>query len=143
MVAFRKETMLRITKRSEYGIMSMKYIASFNGTHTCSARMIAEHFNLPHEILAKILQKLVKKGLIISHKGKHGGYRLTRDPDRLTVGDIIMALEDSINVVDCSTEKGLCCEQMGLCNIENPMKKIQRDLNNYFHSITLRDLEDE
>lgn len=134
---------MRLTKRSEYGIIAMKYIASLDNGEACSARYIAEHFNLPQEILAKIMQQLVKKGLVRSKKGKHGGYRLTQRPDRITLGDVIMAVEESLNVVDCSTEKGLKCDQMGLCNIENPMKKIQRDLNNYFRSITLVDLEKE
>ena len=134
---------MRLTRRSEYGIIAMKYIASMDDGEACSARFIAERFNLPQEILAKIMQKLVKKGLIRSQKGKHGGYRLTHRPDQITLGDIIMAVEESLNVVDCSTEKGLKCEQMGLCDIENPMKRIQRDLNNYFHSITLFDLERE
>ena len=133
---------MRLTKRSEYGIIAMKYIASMENGEACSARFIAEYFNLPQEILAKIMQKLVKKGLIRSQKGKHGGYRLTHRPDQITLGDIIMAVEESLNVVDCSTEKGLKCEQMGLCNIENPMKRIQRDLSNYFNSITLVDLQE-
>lgn len=64
--------MLRITKRSEYGIMAVKYIAAHSNSHSCSAREIAEWFNIPTEILAKVMQKLVKKKLINSHQGKNG-----------------------------------------------------------------------
>jgi Rrf2 family protein len=137
--------MLKITKRCEYGIMAMKYIASQeNGNShnikTCSARSIADYFNIPPEIMAKILQKLVRKGLIVSQKGKNGGYNLSKKAHDISVGDIIMALEDCMNIVDCSTEKGLSCDQLGVCAIENPMKRIQKDLNNYFNNITLVDL---
>jgi len=52
---------LRLTKRSEYGIIAMKYIASMENGEASIARFIAERFNLPQEILAKITQKLVKK----------------------------------------------------------------------------------
>lgn len=134
--------MLRLTKRSEYGIMAMKYIASRNGAGSCSAREIAEWFNIPPEILAKVLQKLVKKGLIDSFQGKKGGYSLSKKSSRISVGEIIMAIEDNISVVDCSTEKGLSCEQIGLCSIQNPMNKIQRDLTSYFNNITLDDLHE-
>ncbi|MFC1563996.1 RrF2 family transcriptional regulator [candidate division KSB1 bacterium] len=137
--------MLKLTKRSEYGIMAMKYIAmqsngNGNIVKTCSARSIADYFNIPPEIMAKILQKLVRRGLIISQKGKNGGYNLSKKPHDISVGDIIMALEDCMNIVDCSTEKGLNCDQLGVCAIENPMKRIQKDLNNYFNNITLTDL---
>ncbi len=137
--------MLKITKRCEYGIMAMRYIAAQqNGNSTafktCSARSIADYFNIPPEIMAKILQKLVRKGLIVSQKGKNGGYNLSKKAHDISVGDIIMALEDCMNIVDCSTEKGLSCDQLGVCAIENPMKRIQKDLNNYFNNITLVDL---
>ncbi|MFC1477763.1 RrF2 family transcriptional regulator [candidate division KSB1 bacterium] len=135
--------MLRLTKRSEYGIMAMKYIAERNSHSSCSAREIAEWFNIPPEILAKVMQKLVKKGLIDSHQGKNGGYTLSRESHHISVGDIILAIEDNISVVDCSTEKGLSCDQIGVCSIQNPMIKIHRDLTNYFSNISLEDLHDE
>jgi len=135
--------MLRLTKRSEYGIMAMKYIAERNGSASCSAREIAGWFNIPPEILAKVLQKLVKKGLIDSHQGKKGGYTLSKKSNRISVGDIILAIEDNISVVDCSTEKGLSCDQIGVCSIQSPMIRIHRDLTSYFNNITLDDLYDE
>lgn len=135
--------MLRLTKRSEYGIMAMKYIASKDTPTTCSAREIAEWFNIPPEILAKVMQKLVKKGLIHSHQGKNGGYTLSRTPVQISIGDIIMAIENNISVVDCSTEKGLSCDQIGVCSIQSPMIKIHRDLTNYFKNISLIDLNEQ
>jgi len=134
--------MLRLTKRSEYGIMAMKYIASRNSSSSCSAREIAEWFNIPPEILAKVMQKLVKKGLIHSHQGKNGGYTLSRKPRHISIGEIILAIENSISVVDCSTEKGLSCDQIGVCEIQSPMIKIHRDITNYFDNISLVDLDD-
>ena len=135
--------MLRLTKRSEYGIMAMKYIAERDNPGSCSAREIAEWFNIPPEILAKVMQKLVKSGLLESHQGKKGGYTLLKTPPMISIGDIIMAIEDSISVVDCSTEKGLSCDQIGVCSIHNPMIKIHRDITNYFSNIALSDLNED
>lgn len=134
--------MLKLTRRCEYGIMAMKYIASNQKPALCSARSIAEYFNIPPEILAKILQKLAKRGLITSHKGKNGGYDLSKIPQDISVGDIIIAIEDCIDIVDCATEKGYSCDQYGVCDIQNPMIKIQKDLNNYFHGIMLSELDE-
>ena len=135
--------MLRLTKRSEYGIMAMKYVASVKNGESCSARAIADYFNIPHEVIAKILQKLVKKGLVQSQKGKHGGYKLLREPGMITLGDIISAIEDRIYNIDCATERGLRCDQKGICDLEGVMKRIQKDITNYFHSISLIDLDRE
>lgn len=134
--------MLRMTRRCEYGIMAMKFIAANKQTKLCSSRTISEYFNIPPEILAKILQKLAKKGLIDSHKGKNGGYQLSKIAKDISLGDIIVAIENCIDIVDCSTEKGLNCDQIGICEIEHPMKRIQKDLNNYFHGIMLSELDD-
>ncbi len=53
--------MLRLTKRSEYGIMAMKYVAEMHNGERCNARAISDYFNIPHEVIAKILRKMVKK----------------------------------------------------------------------------------
>jgi len=69
--------MLRFTKRSDYGLMAVHYIAS-QPEGAVSAKRIAEEFNIPGELLAKILQRLAKKQLIASHNGPKGGYVLAR-----------------------------------------------------------------
>ena len=88
--------MFRLTKRSEYGIMAMKYVAEMHNGERCNARAISDYFNIPHEVIAKILRKMVKKGLIQSRKGKNGGYQLARESGLISLGDIISAIEDRV-----------------------------------------------
>ena len=97
--------MLRFTKRADYGLMAMHFIASHGDDGAVSAKRIAEEFHIPPERLAKILQRLAKKELITSHNGPKGGYVLTRRPDEITVGQVVRALEGPLRIVSCMTEQ--------------------------------------
>ena len=69
-----------------------------------SAKRIAEEFHIPAELLAKILQRLAKKKLIVSHNGPKGGYVLARAQAEITVGQVVRALEGPVSIVSCMTE---------------------------------------
>ena len=74
--------MLRFTKRADYGLMAIHYIAIHDDLGAVSAKRIAEEFAIPQELLAKILQRLAKQRLIVSQNGPKGGYVLTRRRER-------------------------------------------------------------
>src|SRR5215471_853629 len=85
--------MLRFTKRADYGLIAMHYIASHRDEGAVSAKRIAEEFHIPAELLAKILQRLAKHRLITSHNGPKGGYELTRRPDQKIQANISRMLD--------------------------------------------------
>ena len=72
--------MLRFTKRADYGLMAIHYIAVHDDLGAVSAKRIAEEFSIPQELMAKILQRLAKERLIVSSNGPKGGYVLMRRP---------------------------------------------------------------
>ena len=80
--------MLRFTKRADYGLMAIHYIAAHEDGGAVSAKRIAEEFGIPPELLAKILQRLARERLIVSQNGPKGGYVLTRRPSEVTVGQV-------------------------------------------------------
>ena len=76
--------MLRLSKKADYALMAMKHLATRSDTASASAREIAEAYDIPIELMAKVLQRLVRRGLLASHQGTRGGYRLSaRDLDDL------------------------------------------------------------
>ena len=93
--------MLRFTKRADYGLMAVYYIAAHPDEAAVSAKRIAEEFNIPAELLAKILQRLAKKKLIVSHNGPKGGYVLARPRHDITVGQVLRALEGPVQITSC------------------------------------------
>ena len=74
--------MLRLSKKADYALIAMKHL-SLRGDGSSSAREIASLYDIPIELLAKILQRLVRGGLLASHQGTRGGYQLARVPAQI------------------------------------------------------------
>ena len=70
--------MLRLSKKTDYALMAMKHLALLGDRGSSSAREIAEQYDIPVELMAKVLQRLARKGLLSSHQGTRGGYELAR-----------------------------------------------------------------
>ena len=131
--------MLRFTKRADYGLMAMHYIAAHGDEGVVSTKRIAEEFHIPAELLAKILQRLAKSQLITAHNGPKGGYELTRRPDAITVGQVVRSLEGPIKIVSCMTD-GDDCPQYSRCNLRRPVQKIQTSISRLLDTMTLAEL---
>ncbi len=133
--------MLRFTKRADYALIAIHYIVSHAEDGAVSAKRIAEEFHIPQELLAKILQRLAKRGLIASHNGPKGGYALTRSPEQITVGEVVRALEGPIHIVSCIED--LDCPQFSRCNLRRPVQKIQASIISLLDTMTLAELTRE
>ena len=131
--------MLRFTKRADYGLMAIHYIAMHEDLGAVSAKRIADEFHIPSELLAKIMQKLAKKGLITSTNGPKGGYVLARRPAEISVGDVVRALEGPVNIVSC-LEEASDCPQMAHCNLRRPVQKIQAAITQVLDTMSLSEL---
>jgi Rrf2 family protein len=131
--------MLRFTKRADYGLMAIHYIAIHDDLGAVSAKRIAEEFAIPQELLAKILQRLAKQGLIVSHNGPKGGYVLTRRPAEIPIGEVIRALEGPISIVSC-LEEASDCPQMERCSLRRPVQKIQAAIAQMLDTMSLAEL---
>ncbi len=82
-----------LTRRACYGLIAAKHLAEHAGEGSFSSNDPAEFYGLPHEALAKILQRLATAGVLMSHHGIKGGYTLARDPRYISVLDVIEASE--------------------------------------------------
>ena len=131
--------MLRFTKRADYGLMAIHYIAVNEDRGVVNAKRIAEEFHIPSELLAKILQRLAKQKLITSQNGPKGGYVLARRPSEISVGDVIRALEGPVNIVSC-LEASSECPQMAHCNLRRPVQKIQAAISQVLDTMSLAEL---
>jgi Rrf2 family protein len=131
--------MLRFTKRADYGLMAIHYIAVHEAAGAVSAKRIAEEFRIPPELLAKILQRLAKQGLIVSQNGPKGGYVLAARPTKITVGEVVRALEGPISIVSCM-EDDADCPQMERCSLRRPVQKIQAAITQMLDTMSLAEL---
>jgi Rrf2 family protein len=116
--------MLRLSKKADYALIAMKHLTLHSDRGAASAREIAEHYDIPIELMAKVLQRLVRRGLLASHHGTRGGYLLARMATQISVADVIQAIEGPVSVTACSTEDGQC-EQYAKCNVRDPLWRVR------------------
>ena len=116
--------MLRLSKKADYALMAVRHLALKSGPSSASAREIAEQYDIPIELMAKVLQRLVRAGLLISTQGTRGGYTLGRPASSISVADVIQAIDGPFTVTACSTEKN-DCEQYSKCSIRDPLWQIR------------------
>jgi Rrf2 family protein len=93
-------------------------------TATISAREIAAEYEIPIELMAKVLQRLARRGLLISTQGTRGGYRLSKSTASISVADIIEAIDGPLTVTACSTHDDQC-GQYAKCNVRDPLWRIK------------------
>ena len=117
--------MLRLSKKADYALIAMKHLALRGDRGSSSAREIAEQYDIPIELMAKVLQRLVRRGLLASQQGTRGGYQLARSPAQISVADVIQAIDGPVAVTACSTDEGQQCEQFSKCNVRDPLWRVR------------------
>jgi Rrf2 family protein len=132
--------MLRLSKKADYALIAMKHLAlSQGGAPSVSAREIAEQYDIPIELMAKVLQRLVRSGLLVSTQGTRGGYTLRRGAASISVADVIQAIDGPFTVTACSTENS-GCEQYSKCNIRDPLWQIRERIAAALGTVSVAEL---
>ncbi len=133
--------MVRLSKKVEYGLIAIRHIATQRTNDVVTAKEIAAIYRIPYELLAKVLQRLAKAGLLVSIQGLHGGYTLARRPEEIPVADIIHAIEGTTpTIAQCMTEGASSCEVYTTCTIKSPLTKVQANIERAFSSMTLSEI---
>jgi Rrf2 family protein len=141
--------MLRLTKKADYGLMALKYLAEQacatgeNGRPSApaaqSAKDIAEAYHIPPQLLAKILQTLARAGLLVSHAGTNGGYELARPARDISAFEVIRAIDGPLFITSCITIHGTC-DLHGHCTIKEPLRKVNDSITDLLSGIRIADL---
>ena len=134
--------MLKLTKKADYGLISLKHLAVHRAQGSASAKEMAEAYHIPLPILAKVLQKLVREGFLTSEQGTNGGYRLARDPGTITALEVIRSIDGPIILTSCFTEHG-DCDLSRNCTVREPLRKVHEGILRLLDNITISDLSDE
>jgi Rrf2 family protein len=133
---------LKLTKKADYGLMAMKHLAEHAEAGSCSAKDIADSYAIPVEALAKILQRLVKAGLLQSQHGTKGGYTLARNPRMITAFEVIRAIDGPLFITSCITVRGEC-DQSERCTIREPLRRVNDSIEEVLRRITISDMKEE
>jgi Rrf2 family protein len=145
--------MLKLTKKADYGLIALCHLArqerhaegSRATAATASAKDIADLYRIPLPLLSKVLQTMVRQGLLASEQGAAGGYRLARDARDITALEVIRSIDGPIILTHCFTEhsKQTQCDQSQSCPVREPLRKVHEGILRLLSSITVADLSSE
>lgn len=121
--------------------MAIRRLAVMPGGCYLSAREIAEEHRIPPALMAKLLQRLARKGLVSSHHGTKGGYQIARPASSITLWDVIEAIEGPMCFIECLDPSKGGCPQLPSCTVQRPLLLVQKKIAEVLGRTTLGDLE--
>src|SRR5512136_158043 len=132
---------LRISRKIDYAIRAMIYLASIPEGTVVPFREIGRQMLVPEDFLAKILKTLVDHGIVRSTRGPHGGYRLARPAETINVLEIIEAAEGPVAVNVCLDDDDACSRQP-ICSMSAVWREGQERMLEVFRKTSLASLSD-
>lgn len=130
--------MLRVSKLTDYATVVMTCLAAA-GDGVVSAQALAERARLEVPTVSKLLKQLAQAGLVASSRGINGGYRLSRAPERISIADIVTAMEGPIGMTECSAQAGLCGHEPH-CGVRVNWQRINQAIAGALSNVTLADM---
>ena len=131
---------MNITSKGRYALRVMLDLAQHREEGYISLKTIAERQGYSMKYLEMIVGSLKRSGLVASTRGKEGGYRLVRDPEDYTIGEILRCIEDNLAPVACIKAGDICCEHAGECMTVPMWKELDDITNAYLDGVSLQDL---
>ena len=132
---------MQVTKTLDYAVRSLTYMGN-QPVVKHNMKEISEHQHIPLSYLAKIMRRLVKKGILRSMVGPDGGYALRKSPGDINLRDVYEAIEGEIRMVDCM-EKDTICVLYGTCPQLPVWDRIQVSMIKILEDTTLENMLNE
>src|SRR5438045_5377729 len=130
--------MLRMSKLTDYGTVVMTYLAR-EKDRLHAVTEVAGAIRVAAPTVSKILKRLTREGLVVSHRGAKGGYSLARAPEKISVVEIIDALEGPLGLTECGSAPGLCVQE-SLCSVRANWQRINDAVRNALAGVTLAEM---
>ncbi|MCX6366058.1 MAG: Rrf2 family transcriptional regulator [Armatimonadetes bacterium] len=133
--------MFTFTKKTDYALLALCFLATEGTDRLVGPREIAQRYEIPAELLAKVMQALAKRKLMISVPGPTGGYQLGREAVQISIAEIVEATDGPLAIAQCWEESGLDgCQQARHCHLRGPLARIQEQMADILRQMTLADV---
>jgi len=134
-------SVLRLSRKADYALIAMQHLARLGPGASISAADIATQYGISVPLLAKILQRLAKKGLVVAHHGASGGYSLARDAGTITALEVISAIDGPIAITSCTSARGEC-DVAPTCTVRAPLEKVNEVIVGALNRVTVLEMAD-
>jgi Rrf2 family protein len=133
---------MKLSTRGKYGLYAMIYLAQHHGEGPQALKAIAE-VGTPEAYLEQLLGALRRAELVNAVRGAQGGYLLSREPEKITLRNIVEAMEGPISFSDCVSSPESACARSGDCPAKGVWEYLTGEVNSLLDKITLRDMVDQ
>ena len=134
---------MKISTRGRYALRIMAELANEQPNEYISLNTLSERQSISQKYLEQIVPLLTRAGFVRSVRGNKGGYTLTKNPNDITIGDILRATEGSLAPVPCLELEKNTCEKASTCSALKIWSGLYDTINNYLNGITLRQVADD
>lgn len=131
--------MLRITRLSDYAVAILGQLAH-SAEAVQTAKDVAARTGLSAPVVSKIFKSLARSKLVSSHRGVQGGYRLAREPSRVSVADVIEAVEGPVALTECGENSDASCEFVGSCSVQANWLRINQVVRRALSNVSVEDM---
>ena len=132
--------MLGLSKKTDYGLLALSYLMHAKPGNAVRSKEIAVQYDIPVEMLAKILQKLARAGIVVSAPGPTGGYCLGREPAAISIAAVVEAIDGAPSLVHCGKVDHNACDQLSKCTIRDPLIQVSSRVFDMLRGIPLTEL---
>lgn len=133
---------MRLTAKSEYGVLAAIDLACNFGQGPVSAREISQRRGIPARFLEQLFVSLRRAGIVTAVRGAHGGFVLARKPAEVSVLEIVEALEGPLSSNVCDSEREVACARSSACAASDVWSRATAALRDVFGTTTLAQLAD-
>ena len=134
--------MFKLSKKADYGLIAVKHLAMHRQQHACSANEIAEEYGISVTLMAKVLQKLARQGLVAAKHGSSGGYQLAKSPSQISALDVISAIDGPVLITSCVTSHG-ACDATDRCTVREPLRRVNESILTVLSTVTISQMSEE
>lgn len=132
---------MKMSSKARYGLyVAVELAKAYSQVDVVTVSALAQSTGVTEKYLEQIIALMKKANIVVSLRGASGGYKLTDAPDNITVGQVLRAVEDNLEIVDC-LHKG--CSNKCNCVSHNLWAKLYDNINNYLDTVTLTQLAED
>ena len=134
--------MFKLSKKADYGLIAVKHLATHRNAHACSANEISEEYGISTTLMAKVLQKLARQGLVAAKHGSSGGYQLAKEPGQISALDVISAIDGPVLITSCVTSHGNC-DATDKCSVREPLRRVNESILQVLGTVTISQMSED
>jgi len=134
--------MLKLSKKADYALIAVRHLATHGVEQSHSAADIAEVYGISPQLLAKVLQRLAKHGLVTARHGSSGGYQLARHPKDISALEVISAVDGPMIITSCVTSHGTC-DQSSTCTVREPLRKVNESIMQVLRAVSISQMTED